>query len=91
MKEIAQINRRHIITASEIGDFAYCQRAWYLKRCGEVAQGQHLETGTAFHATHEAGVSQAARLNRAGKRLGLMALILLIVIAFIWLVTEMSR
>lgn len=86
-----QTNRRHTITASEIGEFTYCQKAWYLKRCGEVAQGQHLETGTTFHATHEAGVSRAARLNRAGKKLGVVALVLLVVMAFIRVVTEMSR
>lgn len=91
MNKMSQINRRHTITASEVGDFAYCQKAWYLKRCGEVAESPHLEAGTAFHATHEAGVSQAARLNRAGKRLGVIAFVLLVVIAFIWVVTEMSR
>lgn len=90
-KEMPRINRRYIITASEIGEFAYCQKAWYLKRCGEVSHSPHLETGTAFHATHEAGVSQAGRLNRAGKKLGVVALVLLVVIAFIWVVTEMSR
>ncbi len=90
-KEMPRINRRYIITASEIGEFAYCQKAWYLKRCGEVADSPHLETGTAFHATHEAGASQAGRLNRAGKKLGVVALVLLVVIAFIWVVTEMSR
>ncbi|MEO6726187.1 MAG: hypothetical protein ABIU20_00745 [Blastocatellia bacterium] len=86
-----RINQRHIITASEIGEFAYCQKAWHLKRCGEVADSPHLETGTAFHAMHEASVSQAGRLNRAGKKLGVVALVLLVVIAFIWVVTEMSR
>lgn len=83
VKEMSQINRRHTITASEVGEFAFCAKAWYLNRCGEVAQSPHLEEGVAFHETHEAGVSQAVRLNRAGKKLGVIALILLIVMAFI--------
>ena len=88
---MSQLNRRRIITASEIGEFAYCPKAWYLKRCGEFAQSPHLEKGVAFHGAHEAGVSQATRLNRAGKRLGMIALILFVVMAFIRFVTEVSR
>jgi len=86
-----QFNRRHIITASEIGEFAYCPKAWYLNRCGEFAQSPHLEEGVAFHGEHEAGVAQAARLNRAGKKLGMIALILFVVMALIRFVTEVSR
>ena len=37
------------------------------------------------------GVSQAAHFNRAGKWFGVMALILLVVMAFLWVVTEMLR
>jgi CRISPR/Cas system-associated exonuclease Cas4 (RecB family) len=69
VKEMAQINRRHTITASEIGEFAYCPKAWYLKRCREVAQSPRLDDGVAFHETHEAGVSQSVRLNLTGMNL----------------------
>lgn len=88
---MSQANRRHTITATEIGEFAYCQKAWYLKRCGEAAQSQHLEPGIAFHETHEAGVSQAARLNRAGKKLGVIALLVLTVLALVWFLLEAPR
>ena len=88
---MTRINRRHTITASEIGEFAYCPKAWYLKRCGETAQSPHLGEGVSFHETHEARVSQAVRLDRAGKRLGMVALILLIVTAIVWFVMEVSR
>lgn len=88
MKERSQINRRHTITASEVGEFAFCAKAWYLKRRGEAPQSPHLEEGVAFHETHEAGVAQAARLNRAGKKLGAVALILIIALALIRLATE---
>jgi hypothetical protein len=81
---MSRINRRHIITASEVGEFVYCPKAWYLKRCGEEAQSPHLETGISFHTTHETGVSRSVRLNRTGKNLGLIALILLILVVLIW-------
>lgn len=88
---MSQLDRRHTITASEISEFAYCPKAWYLKRCGEVAQSPRLEAGVEFHNTHVAGVSQAARLNRAGKALGAIALIMVIVLAIVWFVTVVSR
>lgn len=86
-----QNNQRHIITASEIGEFAYCQKAWFLKRCGEAAESPDLKTGTAFHARHEARVSQAARLNRTGKQIGVIVVILFIVMTLLWTLTEISR
>jgi CRISPR/Cas system-associated exonuclease Cas4 (RecB family) len=88
---MTQINRRHTITASEIGEFAYCPRAWYLKRCGEEPQSPHLERGVAFHEMHESGVSQAILLNRVGKKLGMIALIILITMAIAWFVIEVSK
>ncbi|MEP7342918.1 MAG: hypothetical protein ABI977_34635 [Acidobacteriota bacterium] len=88
---MSQANRRHTINASEIGEFAYCQKAWYLKRCGEAAQSPHLEPGVAFHETHEAGVSRALSLNRMGRKLGVITLLLLIVIAFVWFLQEAPR
>ncbi|MGH9767432.1 MAG: hypothetical protein ACREAB_08370 [Blastocatellia bacterium] len=88
---MSKINRRRAITASEVGEFAFCAKAWYLKRRGEAAQSPRLEEGAAFHEAHEAGVSQAMRLNRAGKRLGAIALILLIALAIARYVTEASR
>jgi hypothetical protein len=88
---MSQINRRHTITASEIGEFAYCSRAWYLKRCGEEPQSPHLEEGVAFHKMHESGVSQSMLLNRVGKKLGVIALILFLIIAIAWFIVEISR
>jgi hypothetical protein len=90
-KELLQLNRRDIISASEIGEFAYCAKAWYLKRCGEEAQSPHLAEGVAFHARHAAGVSQAGRLKRMGELLALLALVLLIVLIVIWFVTAGAR
>jgi hypothetical protein len=88
---MSQLNRRLLINASEVGEFVYCAKAWRLKRCGEVPQGPHLDEGTAFHEKHETTVSQAVRLHKAGERLSLTGLLLLIALALIWLVTAESR
>ncbi len=84
----SRINRRRIITASEIGEFAFCEKAWSLKRGGETARSAGLDEGVSFHQTHEAVVARAARLDRAGKKLGAVALILLVALALIRLAAE---
>jgi hypothetical protein len=79
--------RDPVITASEIGAFVYCAKAWYLQRCGNEAQSEFLEEGAAFHQKHGAGVSLARRLDRIGRLLvltALMLLLLLIVFSFLF-------
>ena len=88
---MSQLNRRLLINASEVGEFVYCAKAWYLKRCGEVPQGPRLDEGTTFHEKHETTVSQAVCLQKAGARLSLIGLLLLTALALIWLVTAESR
>lgn len=88
---MSQLNRRLVINASEVGEFVYCAKAWYLKRCGEVPQGPHLDEGVIYHEEHEMAVSQADRLHKAGERLALTGLLLLIVLALIWFATVVSR
>jgi len=81
---MSQINRRLIINASEVGEFVYCAKAWYLKRCGEVPQGSQLDEGVVFHEEHGTTVAQAARLHKAGERLSIIGLFLLVALALIW-------
>jgi len=88
---MSQLYRRLLINASEVGEFVYCAKAWYLKRCGEVPQGPRLDEGATFHDEHETTVSQAVRLHKAGERLSLIGLFLLIALVLIWLVTVVSR
>lgn len=37
------------ITASEMGDFVYCKRSWWLKRKGLLAENGAMKQGTAQH------------------------------------------
>jgi hypothetical protein len=81
---MSQIDRRLIIDASEVGEFVYCAKAWYLKRCGEIPQGTRLKQGAIFHVKHGATVSRAASLRKAGVWLSLIGLFLLVMSALIW-------
>lgn len=88
---IPQHNRRHVITASEIGEFVYCPKAWQLKREGAEADSPALAEGTAFHTQHGANVAQSARLQRTARMLLLLALALLVGMTLFWLVTGGMR
>jgi hypothetical protein len=81
---MSQIDRRLIIDASEVSEFVYCAKSWYLKRGGEVPRGSRLKEGAIFHEEHETTVSRAARLRKAGVWLSIIGFFLLVVVALIW-------
>ncbi|MCW5875034.1 MAG: hypothetical protein KIS88_10355 [Anaerolineales bacterium] len=71
------------IKASEIGEYLYCQRAWWLRLQGVASANVHeLAEGTRQHARHGRGW-QWANLQR-----GLVAL--LIVAALILLLMQLA-
>lgn len=69
--------------ASEIGEFVYCQRAWWLHQVQGHAPGHpaRLARGEAAHARHARTLYLAAFLQRLA--LGLVALALLVAL-FLW-------
>lgn len=62
-----------MIRASEIGDYVYCARSWWLRRVvGEEPEGQERrDLGTALHARHSRGLT----LSRLALWAGLLALL----------------
>ena len=54
-----------VIRASEIGEYVYCHRAWWLHQVqGHASDNVHeLAAGTARHARHGRQVSLAAALR----------------------------
>ena len=68
------------ITASEIGTYIYCRRAWWYRLRGvETLNTAELSAGTALHRTHGRKVFAASALRIAGFVLLLMACALLAV------------
>ena len=76
-----------VITASEIGEYAYCAKAWQLRRAGVAPRGAQLDEGTAFHQQHGATTAQAAQLEHAGRRLVGLAIFLLCLLGLYLLLT----
>ena len=68
------------IRASEIGDYIYCRRAWYLRRArGMASQNvRELELGQQHHDHHGRLVGQAIVLRRLS--VGLLCLVLLLLL-----------
>ncbi len=73
-----------LIRASEIGQYAYCAKAWWLSRVEGVQPSnlRQLEAGTAAHTRHGAQVVASALLARVA----LACLALGGLLAVIWLI-----
>lgn len=54
------------IRASEIGDYVYCRRAWWLRRVRAIASANvtQMSAGTAHHAQHGRLVERSLLLRR---------------------------
>lgn len=70
------------ITASEVGEFVFCAKAWQLKGDGAVADDSQLNAGQIFHARHGAHLALAGRLRQAGLVFAGIACLLLVLLAF---------
>jgi hypothetical protein len=66
------------IRASEIGEYIFCHRAWWLRHVQgyESANVRELAEGTAAHATHGRLVSAASGLRTLAVVLFIIALLI---------------
>lgn len=73
----------NLIRASELAQYAYCAKAWWLGSVEGVQPSnvRQLEAGTAAHAQHGARVALAGWLSRAA----LICLALGAVLVLVWL------
>ena len=69
-----------IIRASEMGEYVYCARAWWLRRVAglEPAGHERRELGTALHRRHGRAVASSRALVMLGGALALAALLLIL-------------
>jgi CRISPR/Cas system-associated exonuclease Cas4 (RecB family) len=72
--------RLPIIRASEVGEYVYCARAWWLRRvAGLEPDGlEQRELGTALHRRHGRAVVGSRMLVVLGAALMLAALLILL-------------
>jgi hypothetical protein len=72
--------------ASELKDFAFCRRAWFLERQGiESALTEARQLGTADHLHRAIAVRRGQTLDRASRRVWRLVWIALAVLVLTWL------
>jgi CRISPR/Cas system-associated exonuclease Cas4 (RecB family) len=71
--------RPALLRASEVGEYVYCARAWWLRRVAgvEPAGAERREQGAALHAAHGRAVAASRLLLVAAVLLALVAVALL--------------
>lgn len=68
------------VSASELGEYAYCRRAWWLRAvrgASSDAQGERFQAGHRAHRRHGAGL-RAARVLAVAAILALLAALALL-------------
>ena len=72
--------RLQIIRASEVGEYVYCARAWWLRRVAglEPAGRERRELGVVLHRRHGRAVAGSRALVLLGAALALAAILLIL-------------
>jgi hypothetical protein len=78
--------RRSMIRASGMGEYAFCARAWWLRRMGqEPTRGAEArEAGRRWHERHGTRVERARRLKLASALFIYLALAVAVLILLLW-------
>jgi CRISPR/Cas system-associated exonuclease Cas4 (RecB family) len=75
-----------LIRASEVGEYLYCRRAWWLRQVEGVApdDGGRFARGELAHAGHYQNVTRARQLARLARVFVLIGFLLLLARALGW-------
>jgi hypothetical protein len=78
--------RLPIIRASEVGEYVYCARAWWLRRVAGLAPAgrERRELGTILHRRHGRAVVGSRALVVLGAALALAAALLIVLSGRSW-------
>lgn len=77
--------RQKLIKASEVGEYAFCARAWRMRLDGyEPANREALEAGTRWHREHGRSVNRAGQLRKMATLCALLAIVVLTLIFLSW-------
>ena len=81
---MAAMPKDDFITASEIAEYLYCHRAWWLKLKGFVSGNKDsLAQGATAHIQYSQQVEQVTRSEGLGKRIVLIGIVLFIMFIII--------
>jgi CRISPR/Cas system-associated exonuclease Cas4 (RecB family) len=75
------------IRASELGEYTFCARAWWLRRVeGHEATSGHeaRRAGDEWHLKHGRAVARVRALQRLALLTTLLAIVLAVIILLVW-------
>ena len=89
-KALTRMSQDRLIRASDIGQYLFCQRAWWLARVMDIPSTNvgEMTAGTQAHQRHGQRVIWAARARRVG--IALLAVALLLLLATLWILIRGS-
>ena len=74
--------KQYYITASEIGTYCFCKRAWHLGRIGSPSASTHArEAGAAWHEAHSRRVVTATKSRPVARAFGFACLVLVFLLS----------
>lgn len=82
------------INASEVADFVYCQRSWYLRRLGTPVNAKtsgQQAVGIAWHRNESSLVTQATRRSVAGGGIVRIAIVALIIVVALYAIAHLVQ
>jgi type IV secretory pathway TrbF-like protein len=79
-------DRRDFIRASGMSEYAFCARAWWLRREGHTPRlgGEARAAGVRWHESHGRAVERARRLRVVSVACAYVALALAVALLLIW-------
>ena len=77
MKKQTSFKETDVISASEIGQYHYCNMSWFLQKCGYEPKSPALEHGIKKHAELGELIDYTRRITKKSKILALIGYILL--------------
>src|SRR3954468_20469402 len=79
------MRKQPYITASEIGTYCFCKRAWHLGRIGiPSASVGARRAGSAWHDEHASRVANTRMSRRRAQAFGLAFLVLVLLLILTW-------